>query len=688
MAVLENIHSFEVDDDDEYDEFDDPGLKWVASVIGGLNQGQEAGYHENVLFGSTPLKDRRERIANGSDNRLIMQCFGRIAALPCEGKDGRPSYGTGTVFRYNHDWDLCYVLTSAHNIVDKFEGKLYQRDKLQFQRIETLEHSNEGDKGSKLRLSIARNKRSNNNNDSSNAFKIAQKYEIIHARYHPKFVSEDQCPYDLAILIFRDKDEYYSKLFTKYKSKNSRIRLLSCNNINEDFIINYELYGYPFCEETDKREIINGELYGMSGKSYQVVTLNDNDYKKHAKNKRSKDNNSSHELKSDVDGMGTKSSSKSKSKSSSRINVNSPHDRSRRGSINDEIEMYVGLGEEGEMFYYNALDTEPGESGSSLFVELRKRVYGIVGVHSGGRENLVKNWAVALNDDKIEWINKTLENIISNDNNKISWKFDYAYDYKHVNPTSTTLTTAAAAAVTTQTPKTKAGKNVQGEEKLDDLDTQERDDIKDNGNNFNLIHGIGDNGKRIICNHNNLGCYCFFCVCKNGMQRNSGLYTLKLGINKIDDTFATNIVGITCAKYSKVIKRKQEKENLQEYYDHQWLNDTEYIGWSSSDRKDENKYLPNGLYCGFSDNSRLNNVFRRKKWLYKSRNNNYKQRLPGWKNGDIIVLSYNSDLNILSFSKENDNGLLNAFIKDLPEVKAFYWFIGHANGHMSITVVD
>ena len=56
--------------------------------------------------------------------------------------------------------------------------------------------------------------------------------------------------------------------------------------------------------------------------------------------------------------------------------------------------------------------------------------------------------------------------------------------------------------------------------------------------------------------------------------------------------------------------------------------------------------------------------------------------------GDIIVLQYDSDKSILSFSKENDNGDLNSCIKNLPKNKTFYWFVGHCFGKMCLTVVD
>ena len=50
--------------------------------------------------------------------------------------------------------------------------------------------------------------------------------------------------------------------------------------------------------------------------------------------------------------------------------------------------------------------------------------------------------------------------------------------------------------------------------------------------------------------------------------------------------------------------------------------------------------------------------------------------MPNINDSDTIVLEYNSDKAILYFSKENDNGLLDAYIKNLPKDLTFYWFVG------------
>ena len=88
--------------------------------------------------------------------------------------------------------------------------------------------------------------------------------------------------------------------------------------------------------------------------------------------------------------------------------------------------------------------------------------------------------------------------------------------------------------------------------------------------------------------------------------------------------------------------------------------------------------MPNGLYCGnvWNDSSIKNNIFHHNNFLYKSNNENFKDRLPEFKSGDIItILSYDSNNDILSFGKENDNGKLNAQISHLPKGNTYYWFI-------------
>ena len=98
--------------------------------------------------------------------------------------------------------------------------------------------------------------------------------------------------------------------------------------------------------------------------------------------------------------------------------------------------------------------------------------------------------------------------------------------------------------------------------------------------------------------------------------------------------------------------------------------------------------MTNGLYCGYDHSSIKNNIFCKNSFIYGSNNDNYKEGLPGWQGNDIIILQYDSNLSILSFSKQNDNDKLDSYIKNLPKHVAFYWFVGQARWEkMSLTVV-
>ena len=115
----------------------------------------------------------------------------------------------------------------------------------------------------------------------------------------------------------------------------------------------------------------------------------------------------------------------------------------------------------------------------------------------------------------------------------------------------------------------------------------------------------------------------------------------------------------------------------------------DYIGWNATDStKTHNSILPNGLYCGWDNHSRQNNIFRKNNFIYSSNNKNYKEKLPGIQTNDIIILQYDSNMSTLSFSKENDNGKLDSYIKNLPNGLTFYWFVGHFVGQMCLTVLD
>ena len=219
--------------------------------------------------------------------------------------------------------------------------------------------------------------------------------------------------------------------------------------------------------------------------------------------------------------------------------------------------------------------------------------------------------------------------------NKIDWKFDYVYDYLNREWTNK--------------------------------------------------HGIHNNGKTLKCNIGGY-CHCFYCSYSIGMKPNSGKYSIKIKINHIGSD-VTDVIGIV-SQYSK--KHELVKNNFvatrnpngHDQDNKIWSRELEdCLGWSAC--PNFHNWLPNGLFCGCND-------FRLRKpdFVYKSGNKYYTGRLPGLYKGDVIRLLYNSDLNTLSFFKENDNGTLNAFVSNLPKNTTFYWFVGHACGKMSMTIVD
>ena len=91
------------------------------------------------------------------------------------------------------------------------------------------------------------------------------------------------------------------------------------------------------------------------------------------------------------------------------------------------------------------------------------------------------------------------------------------------------------------------------------------------------------------------------------------------------------------------------------------------------------------LVCGHWGAFQKKNIFTLSKFKYKSNNQHYKKRLPYIKSGDTIIMSYDSNNNILSFGKSNDDQL-NSSIIHLPENKTFYWIVGHSYGNMAMTI--
>ena len=185
------------------------------------------------------------------------------------------------------------------------------------------------------------------------------------------------------------------------------------------------------------------------------------------------------------------------------------------------------------------------------------------------------------------------------------------------------------------------------------------------------MHGIENDGKILKCNRQYNTCYCLFTMFSIAMKPQSGNYKIKFKINEINNDNFGGIVGIISSncKNNDLIKKvliTNDKYNNRNQLNYRWYNQlSSFIGW-----------------CGFDNN----NIFLQNKFIYVSNNENYKQRLPKFTTGDTIVLQYNSDLEILSFSKENDNGKLDSYIKNLPNDQTFHWFVGHFVGKMCLTV--
>ena len=189
------------------------------------------------------------------------------------------------------------------------------------------------------------------------------------------------------------------------------------------------------------------------------------------------------------------------------------------------------------------------------------------------------------------------------------------------------------------------------------------------------------------CSENGcINCCCFYSIFSFGMKPQSGKHKIKFKINQMFCGSWANAIGIIgdSSKNNEKIRNNTIENNCL------WDSDLySYIGWSSSQNGYVNKtYLPNGLYCGYRKSGVENNIFRKNNFIYCSNNENYKENLPLYKNGDIVVLEYDSNLSILHFSKENDNGKLNSCIKNLPKNETFCWFVGHFSGKMCLTVVD
>ena len=259
-------------------------------------------------------------------------------------------------------------------------------------------------------------------------------------------------------------------------------------------------------------------------------------------------------------------------------------------------------------------------------------------VHLGEYGGIVQVTLFAVNYDK----SNSYHNVVSNEMrlvteiyNDISWKFDFIHDYK---------------------------------------------------NKGSKMHAIESNGKKLVCNCDGY-CRCFFVSYSFGMKPQSGKYKIKIKINNINNGWYANIIGIISqhSKNNKIIKNNQNYD----FKTLRWWNQLDdYIGWSACGAKND-ELLPNGLYCGSSQNesSIKNNIIRRNNFLYSSNNKYYPNDLPRIESGDIIQLSYDSNNGILSFNKENDNGKLNAQISNLPKENTYFWFVGQARGKMCLSLL-
>eukprot|EP01084_Bolivina_argentea_P262733 444434_1 len=152
---------------------------------------------------------------------------------------------------------------------------------------------------------------------------------------------------DLALLSFEEDDGYYANIF---KEKRDIVHCSCSDDIDDDVEpIKYGIYGYPGGNKKKNpyTKAVYGEMWGMDAWS-----LDKNDT------------------------LG--------------------------------IDLYVTRNKAKDMFAYNGMDTEGGQSGSAIFITSKTGTIEIVGVHVGALDNHAVNLGVALNKDKINWI---LENI-------------------------------------------------------------------------------------------------------------------------------------------------------------------------------------------------------------------------------------------------------------------------------------
>ena len=379
---------------DFVDDIDDE-FELIPNSVNGVENGSES-----VLF-SNIYKDRRDRIVTGTDNRQIIQCIGKIKTA--WKSDGEFSHcGTGTVFKYDKYLNNCFVLTCAHNVTHWKRG---DASRLAFTRIKTLppidrkSGSNSNSVMKKFFHNRDKNNKNNKHRKSEKNIKCyieeVQQYDILKWSYFDKYhvkTANDHSEHDLAILLFYDKDNFYGEFFS---NNNNTIELFPCEQVPTNFRLTYGLYGYPVSKDKNSKVKQQGPgLYGMAAKSTDIILV------RKASHRRSSNTARKH--------------------SHSATSHEDESTQSTKQHVSIKYNKTTGL------FEYDAIDTEPGQSGGALFVELNDEKVGIVGVHTGGSCSYkeVSNWAVALTSDKIKWLNQkfVVEHFYSQ---IIDWQWSY-----------------------------------------------------------------------------------------------------------------------------------------------------------------------------------------------------------------------------------------------------------------------
>ena len=185
-------------------------------------------------------------------------------------------------------------------------------------------------------------------------------------------------------------------------------------------------------------------------------------------------------------------------------------------------------------------------------------------------------------------------------------------------------------------------------------------------------HGIKNGGKTIHCNEEY--CCCFYRI-NTPMIANTGIYKIKLKIDKIGENW-WNLVGMTSSTY---------KTNNPDPQEQCWFYSSDCIGWTAKSYANNRKCV-NGIFCGAREDYVQENIFVRNKFKYVSNNDANKDCIPRIKNKDVIILTYDSNLNILHLAKETDSSF-DARLVHLPKYRTLYWFVGHYVRPLSMTIM-